>query len=920
MTPSNHGRGLVLAVSLVLAAVVVAGGATSSYRKIESFQPLGFEAQRTAGQWSVLSAEPGVGLQPGDQIVLVNALSFAEVSNLGKELRQHAEAELAVLRGGELVEVTYAAPALQIDFAYLVLALIGCAYLLVGFYTLLREQHSAAVVFFLWSVTSAIVYLFSPVGPFDLIDKILYVAEEFARVLLAPLTLHLFTIFPRPIGRSQSSRWTVSFYYLPAAFLVLLQLDLLATGGRWLFGSGAATALAVLDRLELLHLVFFGLASVAVLAWRLWNTSEREARRQTTWIGLGLAGGYLPFALLYVLPHALGASWQETLAPITVLFLAIVPITFCYAILRYRLWDLGILARDTATLALTVLIGVSGFALANLMVNRLVPEDIALGRNLLVFVSGLTIAGLMVPTRRGLGQSLERLQYRGRFGRRRALAEIGEELLNERDLDKLCERLCSEVDSGLEIRPTNVLLRRGGVLVAWRDEAGLEEPVPTEAFPERTWAAGVHSLPAMGLIEQHQAELSLFGSGYRYAFPLKVRDHNLGLFVCGYKAGEIPLNSEDVDLVRNVLNQTALAIENAQLLHQLRDQLDEMQRLQRFNEEVVDSSPAGIAVIDQNDRILSANRAFAKLTENALDVLRGKPLLEALPIDSLPKPGEGLREVSYRTRDQRERYVQASVGSLPDPERSGNRVLVVQDVSQRVAMETALKEKDRLASLGVLAAGVAHEVNTPITGISSYAQMLLDDTPRNDPRRQLLEKVEKQTFRAARIVNNLLNFARKKDGDRQSVDVVPLVEECLDLLRERMSDKHVTLEWRPPSNPVLIRANDGEIQQVVTNLVMNAIDAMRAEGGTLTVDIETNESWVWIGVEDTGPGIALSELDNIFEPFYSTKLAQGGTGLGLSISHDLIQRHGGDVRVISHPGEGCRFVVELPLAESRPME
>ncbi|MCP4202186.1 MAG: PAS domain-containing protein [bacterium] len=917
MRDQSYGRTLVLAVSILLAAVVVVGGATSSYRKIGSFQPLGFEAQRAAGNWRIVTADPETPLLAGDEILLVNGDSFARTADLEQALRQHVESELLILRDGEILDLAYVLPGLEIDFAYLVLALIGCVYLLVGLYTLLRDQRAPAIVFFLWAVTSAIVYLFSPVGPFDLLDKLLYVGEELARVLLAPLTLHLFTIFPQPIGRRQSSNWTVTFFYLPAAFLILLQSDLLMAGGRWFFGANAAAALGVLDRLELIHLVFFGLAAAAVMAWRLWSTTQREARRQTTWLAIGLLGGYLPFTLLYVLPRTLGASWPDALAPVTVLFLAIVPITFCYAILRYRLWDLGVLVRDTASLALTVLLGVGGFALANLMVNRLVPEDLALGRNLLVFVSGLTIAGLMVPTRRGLGQSLERLQYRGRFGRRRALAEIGKELLNERDLDKLCRRLCDEIESGLDISPNNVLLRRGNVLVAWRGEGGLETPLPLKSFPRDIWSAAVHGLPAIGLADEKPSELELFGAGYRYAFPLTVRDHGLALFVCGYKADGIPLNSDDVDLVRNVLNQTALAIENAQLLKRVQSQLDEMGRLQRFNEEVVAASPAGIAVLDKSNRILSANRAFARLAEQGLDIVRGKPLLEVLPIESLPKPGEGLREISYRSATGEERYVQASIGSLPDPERSGNHVLVVQDVSQRVAMETALKEKDRLASLGVLAAGVAHEVNTPITGISSYAQMLLAETPADDPRRQLLEKVEKQTFRAARIVNNLLNFARKRDGERQSSDFVPLITECLDLLKERMADKGITLEWSPPG-PIEVHINEGELQQVFTNLVINAIDAMREEGGTLKIDAETSEDWVWIGIEDTGHGIPAEQLDQIFEPFYSTKMAQGGTGLGLSISHDLIKRHGGDIRVINHPGEGCRFVVELPLAESAP--
>ena len=239
------------------------------------------------------------------------------------------------------------------------------------------------------------------------------------------------------------------------------------------------------------------------------------------------------------------------------------------------------------------------------------------------------------------------------------------------------------------------------------------------------------------------------------------------------------------------------------------------------------------------------------------------------------------------------------------------RVIILQDVSQRVAMENALKEKERLAALGMLAAGVAHEVNTPITGISSYAQMLLDDTPSDDPRRELLEKVEKQTFRAARIVNNLLDFARQPSGERAPVALAPLLNECLMLLKERLHAKNVRLDWQPPAEDIRVQGNTGELQQVFTNLVINAVDALE-EGGELRVHLEADDRWVWASIEDDGPGIAMQDLDKIFQPFYSTKLSKGGTGLGLSISYNIVRRHNGEIRVVSQRGEGSRFIVELP--------
>jgi signal transduction histidine kinase len=228
-------------------------------------------------------------------------------------------------------------------------------------------------------------------------------------------------------------------------------------------------------------------------------------------------------------------------------------------------------------------------------------------------------------------------------------------------------------------------------------------------------------------------------------------------------------------------------------------------------------------------------------------------------------------------------------------------------------MEAALKEQDRLAALGVMAAGVAHEVNTPLTGISSYAQMLLADTPEDDPRHLLLRKVERQTFRAAKIVNNLLDFARSRKGELGPVDLAAVVGECLDLMHERLARRGVVVEWNPPAEGAVVVGDAGELQQVVTNLVLNAHDAM-PEGGTLTLELGEDAGRLCLVVTDTGVGIPGDLLAHVFEPFVTTRLGQGGTGLGLAISHDIVRHHGGELAVESEPGQGARFTLTLPAA------
>jgi len=142
-----------------------------------------------------------------------------------------------------------------------------------------------------------------------------------------------------------------------------------------------------------------------------------------------------------------------------------------------------------------------------------------------------------------------------------------------------------------------------------------------------------------------------------------------------------------------------------------------------------------------------------------------------------------------------------------------------------------------------------------------------------------------------------------------------LVDDCLDLLTERIQEQDVTLHWQPPANSdeIVVEGNDGELQQVLTNLVLNAIEATAGQtDGSLTVSLSASQRWVWLAVEDNGPGVDPAELEKLFKPFFSTKQEIGGTGLGLAISYNIVRRHEGDIRVISHPGEGSRFMVELP--------
>jgi signal transduction histidine kinase len=247
------------------------------------------------------------------------------------------------------------------------------------------------------------------------------------------------------------------------------------------------------------------------------------------------------------------------------------------------------------------------------------------------------------------------------------------------------------------------------------------------------------------------------------------------------------------------------------------------------------------------------------------------------------------------------------------PERAGT-ILILDDVTARVRLEEQLQHSEKMASIGLLAAGVAHEVNTPLTGISSYTQMLRDQVRPEDLRYPLLEKIEKQAFRAAKIINNLLNFARSSTAEMEPIDLNRLLTDVLSLVEHQLDKNRVKVRREFSEDLPRIRGNENRIQQVFFNLILNARDAMPS-GGWLTLATRADDDTVIVEVRDTGVGIRREDVKRIYDPFFTTKGMGRGTGLGLSVSYGILQEHGGAIFVDSTHGKGTTFQVALPALQ-----
>ncbi len=229
-------------------------------------------------------------------------------------------------------------------------------------------------------------------------------------------------------------------------------------------------------------------------------------------------------------------------------------------------------------------------------------------------------------------------------------------------------------------------------------------------------------------------------------------------------------------------------------------------------------------------------------------------------------------------------------------------------------------QADKLSSIGLLAAGVAHEVNTPLAVISTYAQMLSKQVVGDEQKSRMLEKISRQSFRASEIVNSLLNFSRTSSAELVEVQLNRVVQETLSLLEHQLRKASIEVRVTLEPDLELVKGNSGKLQQVFLNLFLNARDAMELapppasgnEHRVLEIVTRSGENGVEVDVLDTGSGIAPEHLSRIYDPFFTTKGARKGTGLGLSVTYGIIQEHGGAIEASSRPGQGTCFHLEFP--------
>jgi PAS domain S-box-containing protein len=393
-----------------------------------------------------------------------------------------------------------------------------------------------------------------------------------------------------------------------------------------------------------------------------------------------------------------------------------------------------------------------------------------------------------------------------------------------------------------------------------------------------------------------------------------------------------PLDWADIAIRLVVLAGTAVGVgvladvETAERLKVLA-LTGEAREREEFIRSVVESLQEGVVALDREGRNTAWNRAMEALYDVAGAEVLGRPFVDTFPAAGRDPWGRSLRRML-----DGEVETFAVEGIEHDTPRAGRMVLnlkgtrlrrngapaggvlLFQDMTERVGLERSARQAEKMAAVGTLAAGVAHELNNPIGIISSRIELMLLDLeaePVHDELRRDLEVLHRHAHRVARIVQGLLSFARQAPAEQGPVDLNRVVDDTLLLIDKQIAREGVTVARRLAPELPVVWGDANALQQVVMNLVTNAREALNG-GGQITVQTERRADGARLIVQDDGPGIARDTLAKIFDPFFTTK--PSGTGLGLSISYGIVRDHRGTIEVESEPGRGTTFVLTFPAA------
>ncbi len=845
------------------------------------------------------------------------------------------------------------------------LSIVGVIWLGVGIFVLFKQGSRSPFVLHFATVCLAafIFHTYKAIGIGKDFDLAVDLLDNIALAFFVPLFVHFCIRYPVRSAVFTDPPWKTYILYIPAAIFSLTLIFLSLVPQFWPEAALTENLARLIDRTDIFgllykcnfyHFVVGVSAGASLLVWRFFRYRQPVVRQRLKWTMWGTIAAIVPVVLMQLVER-LGFPIPDDnfSTAITTLPLALIPLSFGHSVVRYRLMDVDVVVRRAlvyamTTIAIAMMIGSVALGLVFLAVgNNLSTTEITL-RALIALIAMAAIVLLSEPLKKFLQERADRFFYGERYDMRQGLLDFGKTLSATTALEPLLDGLTERICQVLDVQKVAVFVEDEKAAAHYRiaKSVGFTEDykIPADFRTMIRQKSTLNGVVRADEFDRQDVEVIQPGSNgngagkkpvrqeLHYFVPCVVGGKMVAVIGLGRASDGSLLSSEDLEILKTISGYVAVAIENSQLYGQQKQHTEELALLKEFNESIVESVNVGLLAVDESGRIMRCNSPFEEMIGLDRDSVVGKLVEEifdesfALNIENiLGKSRWHLTEVrnAYKlhTYDAGGHSLILNVAVAPLRSISNQQtgaIIVLENVSSRVKLEETLQQSEKLSSIGLLAAGVAHEVNTPLTGVSSYTQMLLGMIPETDPKHALLQKMQRQTDRASNIVGNLLNFSRSGSSEEfGAIDLNKLLNDTLQLLEPQLRKSDIEIVKDYAASPPTISGSGGKLQQVFTNLILNARDAM-LKGGTITLKTTMDESgFVVVEVSDTGEGIPAENLKKVFDPFFTTKEVGSGTGLGLAVSYGIVQEHSGTIEARSAPGNGATFRLVFPAVHSK---
>ncbi|MEN8154020.1 MAG: ATP-binding protein [Acidobacteriota bacterium] len=854
-------------------------------------------------------------IKPGDLLITINKYEIKDRIDLQQAISQRKtciyKIERDELLKREDVDISYE----YTSTSYYILVFSGVILLLITLMLLninLKKHESfiPPVKFYLLSLSFSGFMIFSPTGTYNFTDFVFLFLDRFAFVFFPALLLHFAIYFPlrSSIFKKIRPKVLISLIYIPPFSILILYLYFLLSN---IINPSTIVVIAIINYFRDLMLLYFSVYLLASLIFFIISSLKMIKEKNQKRFIMPLAGVSIsiPFIILFniVFPPA----GSPLLLNLSLFFIVLLPLSITYFLSHKKFRDIEIIIKRTLSIStiLLFIFGIFFFLGFNIEKNKLVG----------IFWSILTIitAGLLFkPIEGAIQEYFEKFFLKGTFNFRKKLRELIQSLRTERDLSALAVNLLNTINNGFQLKNSSLIIHlKKNIFLAY--------PRKGKILLSKSFLYELSKKENLVFSSESEFE-KRYSKDYRIMkekkffqfLPLITQGRLIGLVAFGLKKDNTYLSVEDWELLYSITSSLTLSVENASLYSELENQFNEINLLKEFHENVIENINMGLVVLTKLNIIKTWNNFMelkfklpAKRTINkkALKIFDNKLWKE---IYLKKNNATTLSNISVEIKNDQFIFnihvspLKDSIGKIM------GTILVFEDVTDNIHMQNQLITSEKMASIGLLSAGIAHEVNTPLTGISSYCQIILDD-PDNEDNTKLVSKMQDQVERANKIIRTLLDFSRQQGEKPVNLDLNKVLNESISLVEHTIKKKNINLK----KNYNFSKNFCGfptRLQQLFINLLINASDAINENNGEIKVEGHEGHSGFNVKISDNGTGIEGKNLKKLFDPFFTTKEKGEGTGLGLSIIYNIVEEHYGKISVDSNINKGTVFTIMFP--------